>query len=855
MENHEESLNLTILTTKKLSNEVQQILGHPFFDRSCKLLKGSSIISSDLSRISIKTACACFILSDKYNLNPIVHDSANVMRTLSIKNSCPNIRTYAQIMTSKQKKNLRHINIDGLIGIKKMKMKMITLNCFYPGTSTLITNLVQEFGDLEKQDSNKKWEYEYFEGLTQTIFTVVLPHVFNNKTFTETAEIIFSHLSIILFAIVVKDQKTGKKNCVLNPSDSYFVKTGDIAYVITNSLEKARKISNFTFSDTTQSDDLIEKEIILTKTLTFSQFKKNYIDPLLLSNKYTILNKNKISKKNYNNNDVELHYLTSIKKENESTQELINKSEDDLSGSIDLNEEIFLEKEEKEKAKESETGSDFGSNSDSGSRSRSRSGSGSGSRSGSELESESDLQSNSEMEQEYLNEDENQLLEEENSLHDLLNLYDRKRNIIRIEKIKGQLSFDAKSISCKPRKDIEKNNGNYLFDNNKIENEFKKFRKLQEKIMHGNENEKNDDNEHVQNKSEKSDFSSTDTNEYIKKNSILKKMKALKIKSCENLKNHLILIGELEDLKYFLISYRKKELILYLQNQKIKNLNLKNFRPKKIVYATKTPLTKKQYLYFNKTYCGLYNVYFFYSSPYYLENWKFLNFENAKHILLLPNRYTEIFQKDSSSFKHEFYRDSDLLFLTRNLLQFKKCPTLTVEIIHPTNLKLLKPQKKAPHRENYQQVLRQSNDQQEESQKEQHTEFSQFFSNFRSNHIYASGQIFTEQFFDALFMHIYFKPDLFHIIKKLTNSIHSLQVNSLNRSQLFRKKISKQFYNKRFDYLFNHLLEKEHNLVIGLLRSPNVKKLGNTSPYIYTNPEPYTIILKGDYAFILGTIH
>ncbi|KAJ6239453.1 calcium-activated potassium channel alpha chain [Anaeramoeba flamelloides] len=838
-----EPLQLSILTTKKLSKEVQTILGHPFFDRSCKVLKGSSIISSDLSRISIKNANACFILADKYNLHSIAHDSANIMRTIAIKNSRPNLRTYTQIMTSQKKKNLNYVNVDGLIGIKKLKMKMITLNCFYPGTSTLLTNLVQEYEIEKGQEFLTKWKKEYCKGLSQTIYTIVLPHVFNNKTFSEAAEILYSHLSIILFAIVMKDQESGQRECLLNPSDSYYLKTGDVAYVIANSISKVRKVSNFTFSKKKQlkNDRSQYPEIILTQQLTYSQFRKNYINPILSNQDPLDINKNSFSIRE--DTDVELQEL-SLTKKDELTQELINKNDQDLNRSIgsydniyeddqndqELNKQSKINNENKILELELQTDTTTSTNTEP------------------EMETNRERKLENENQDGFVNVNPKLLLKDKNYIQNLLNLYDPKRNLLRFEKIKGQLNNEAKTISGQNGEEELENKRNQIYGKNQMERDFRKFRKLK----HSKNNTKGNDNQfngkelnklNKDNDQDKvnSDNSISKCNEYYQKNEIKKKIKNIKIKSCKNITNHIILICEIGDLQNFLMAYRKKECILYLKNEKKKNL--KDFKPRKIIYVTKTKLKKNQYIELNKTFCGLYNVFFLYQSPYNLEIWKLLNIENAKHIILLPNRNTEIFQKRSPNFDNEFYKDSDLIFLTKNLLKFKHCPRLTVEIIHPNNLIFLT--KQSPLHENIS----------KQETRFQQLEFSKFFPNYHLNQIFSSGQIFTEAFFDALLMHTYFKPDLFHIIKKLTNSIHSLQINSFNSSQLFMKKIPKQFLNKTFSFLFNHLLKNEQNLAIGLLRSVNLNKLGNVSPYVYTNPNPKTTIFKGDYVYILGKIN
>ncbi|KAJ6251466.1 calcium-activated potassium channel alpha chain [Anaeramoeba flamelloides] len=318
------NIQVVILTKKELSHEIKQILWNPFFDKWIKIVRGSSVVRNDLIRVSLQEAQSCFILANKNSKNPSLEDSANVMSAMSVKDLSPNLKTYVQLITSLRKENLRQFGIEGVISIKNMKMEILALNCMYPGTSTFIANLTQTHNSATIPDRAPLWEKEYSRGLAMETYTVVLPKAFKNKTFDEVSRIIYDHLSIILFGIVVEDIN-GNFVCLLNPGNTYFINTGDIGYVIADSSETASRVSLFKLSPRQINSSRIDDGIYLCDKYSFQDFQYNYIDDDDDEDSNYLINQSKIDFEKIT--DVETESESESGSENANEKKRINKKQ------------------------------------------------------------------------------------------------------------------------------------------------------------------------------------------------------------------------------------------------------------------------------------------------------------------------------------------------------------------------------------------------------------------------------------------------------------------------------------------------------------------------------------------------
>ncbi|VDM27799.1 unnamed protein product [Hydatigera taeniaeformis] len=50
------------------------------------------MVTRDLTRVGLENADACLVLANKYSNDPDAEDATNIMRVISIKNCCANIK-------------------------------------------------------------------------------------------------------------------------------------------------------------------------------------------------------------------------------------------------------------------------------------------------------------------------------------------------------------------------------------------------------------------------------------------------------------------------------------------------------------------------------------------------------------------------------------------------------------------------------------------------------------------------------------------------------------------------------------------------------------------------------------------
>jgi potassium large conductance calcium-activated channel subfamily M alpha protein 1 len=112
-----------------------------------KYFQGSLMNPSDLERTKIHEADACLLLANKYCQDPDAEDAANIMRVISIKNYCHEIRVICQLMQYHNKAYVLNIpswswkNGDDVICLAELKLGFVAQSCLAPGFTTLMANL------------------------------------------------------------------------------------------------------------------------------------------------------------------------------------------------------------------------------------------------------------------------------------------------------------------------------------------------------------------------------------------------------------------------------------------------------------------------------------------------------------------------------------------------------------------------------------------------------------------------------------------------------------------------------------------------------------------------------------------
>ena len=154
-----------ILHPKEPGRELKAVM-QKYFQR-VKYFKGSVLNSRDLRRVKLKKASAAIILSPNYCLNPVSEDESNLMRVVSIKNTCNATKVIVQVLQVQTLQQLVripswHPTVDTAICKSELKLGLMAQNCLCPGISTLLSNLM--YTTSESAGFTTGWQLEYMKG-------------------------------------------------------------------------------------------------------------------------------------------------------------------------------------------------------------------------------------------------------------------------------------------------------------------------------------------------------------------------------------------------------------------------------------------------------------------------------------------------------------------------------------------------------------------------------------------------------------------------------------------------------------------------------------------------------------------
>jgi hypothetical protein len=158
-EDHENvDLNAVILLPQAPTTEILLLMRDPQFFLCINYLEGSALLEADLKRAKVETAQAMFILSNKFNSNSDEEDAKSILLNFSIKRYLAlfdrtNMLYCMQLI---RPENRRHLAIDEISGLREndlvvclneIKMGAMAKAVIYPGSNTLLMNLVSSFSD------------------------------------------------------------------------------------------------------------------------------------------------------------------------------------------------------------------------------------------------------------------------------------------------------------------------------------------------------------------------------------------------------------------------------------------------------------------------------------------------------------------------------------------------------------------------------------------------------------------------------------------------------------------------------------------------------------------------------------
>lgn len=290
-EDHEmENLHAVVLQPGLPTHEMQMILKDPAFQLSVTYLEGSPLNDKDLNRANAEKARAVFLLTNKFSAQPDNEDAKIILQQFSIQRYLrlysPNqLKRTLFCMQLIRPENKRHLvtagssghNRDGnndnqenmnlVVCLNEIKMGVIAKAVIFPGTNTLIMNLLSSFADdtntgasnatkhiegietLEEDEDSSDWIGEYQRGCDWEIYTTALSPSFEGATFCTLSEILYSKLGIVLFGLEVEDLRKDKSppRILLNPAD-FVIPSNEEARITAFVMAKNKAQSDLSFS-------------------------------------------------------------------------------------------------------------------------------------------------------------------------------------------------------------------------------------------------------------------------------------------------------------------------------------------------------------------------------------------------------------------------------------------------------------------------------------------------------------------------------------------------------------------------------------------------------------------------------
>ena len=194
-------------------------------------------------------------MTNKFSRNPDEEDAKTILQQFSIKQhiaALSDVRLRPIPMLCIQivrPENRRHLiqstkeddddKKDLVMCLNELKMGVIAKAVMFPGTNTLIMNLLTSFADDDdsssddddansdnmvdnlNNDDDDHWMFEYQRGCDWEIYTTELSEKFEGATFVKLSEMLYHRLGIVLFAIQVEDLQKDKSNIrvLLNPAE------------------------------------------------------------------------------------------------------------------------------------------------------------------------------------------------------------------------------------------------------------------------------------------------------------------------------------------------------------------------------------------------------------------------------------------------------------------------------------------------------------------------------------------------------------------------------------------------------------------------------------------------------------
>uniref|UniRef100_A0A3P8VHX0 Potassium channel subfamily T member 2-like n=1 Tax=Cynoglossus semilaevis TaxID=244447 RepID=A0A3P8VHX0_CYNSE len=229
---------VVILCPAEMDVQVRRILHVPLWAQRVIYLQGSALKDQDLMRAKMDDAEACFILSNRFEVDRIAADHQTILRAWAVKDFAPNCPLYVQILKPENKFHVKFA--DHVVCEEEFKYAMLALNCVCPGTSTLITLLIHSSrGQEAGACSADQWHRTYRRCSGNEVHHIRLEESkffgeYQGKSFTFASFHAHKKFGVCLIGV----RRLDTTNILLNPGPCHIMGASDTCFYINLSKEE-----------------------------------------------------------------------------------------------------------------------------------------------------------------------------------------------------------------------------------------------------------------------------------------------------------------------------------------------------------------------------------------------------------------------------------------------------------------------------------------------------------------------------------------------------------------------------------------------------------------------------------------
>ncbi|TYZ64091.1 hypothetical protein PybrP1_009118 [[Pythium] brassicae (nom. inval.)] len=249
-------LDVVFLSDLPPSRELARVLTTEKYRWRTCYLRGNLTNSADQQRVQLGNTTAVFLLANKQlSRDPVEQDAATVLHTLSVRNFADSNGASMGIYTQLLSQQEQHEMTSQFLGANatrtsKLRTLILARAAVCPGASTLILNLLQSV-DLSDYSKRESWSKLWI----QELFPMVFTDKFQFEKFEDVARNVFERYGAILLTVYDKKIQrvarsgsedgsvNGASRMPLAPFQSYICE-GDIGFVMAKSASVVLHIVN-----------------------------------------------------------------------------------------------------------------------------------------------------------------------------------------------------------------------------------------------------------------------------------------------------------------------------------------------------------------------------------------------------------------------------------------------------------------------------------------------------------------------------------------------------------------------------------------------------------------------------------